>query len=190
MKKFLIVIGGIPASGKTTYGNEISRKLKVPIFSKDKFKEVIYDSIDHSKLEYEQKRKLGVTSYSVLYAVCEEMMKIGCTFIIESNFTHDSSIKINELLKKYHYKSIVIRFDADIKILHKRFLNREESLDRHSGLMANGIFDDFDKFKEMAKKASDFKLNCEKEILVDTGNFSKVEIEKVIWEIRYRIHQS
>lgn len=75
MKKVLIIIAGIPATGKTTYGNMISKELKIPIFSKDRFKEVIYDSVCDSSFEYEQKRKVGISSYSVLYAICEEMMK-------------------------------------------------------------------------------------------------------------------
>lgn len=188
MKKKLIVIAGIPATGKTTYGNKISKELSIPIFSKDKFKEVIYDSIGDDKLEYEQKRRVGITSYSVLYTICEEIMKTGASFIIESNFTSDSAININELLKKYHYESLVIKFDADIKILHKRFLDREKSLERHPGLLANGIFDDIEKFKEVSNKARNFKLNDGKEILIDTSDFSKIDFGEIMKEIKSKIN--
>lgn len=189
MEKILIVIAGMPATGKTTYGNQISRELGIPIFSKDKFKEVIYDSLHQDKLEYEQKRKIGVTSYSVLYAVCEEMMKIGMAFIIESNFTSNSSIQIQELIEKYHYKCIVIKFDADMRILHERFLEREKRIERHPGLVAEGVFDDFEKFKEVSSKAKGFKMN-EEEILVDTSDFSKVKFEEIIEIIKEKIKKS
>lgn len=183
MKKLLIVIAGIPATGKTTYGNKISKELNVPIFSKDKFKEVIFDSISDNQLGYEQKRKVGITSYSVLYTACEEVMKTGSPCIIESNFTNDSAIKIKALLEKYQYESIVIKFDADMKVLHQRFLEREKTSERHPGLIANGTFDNFEKFEEVSNKAKNFKLNGSKEILVDTTDFSKVEFEEIIKEI-------
>lgn len=188
MEKILIVIAGMPATGKTTYGNQISEELGIPIFSKDKLKAVIYDSINQDKLKYEQKRKIGVTSYSVLYAVCEEMMKIGMAFIIESNFTSSSSVQIHELMEKYQYKCIVVKFDADMKILHERFLKREKMIERHPGLVAEGAFDDFEKFKEVSSKAKEFKINGE-EILVDTSDFTKVQLEKIIEAIKEKIEQ-
>lgn len=187
MKNIVIVIAGSPATGKTTYGNKISKKLSIPIFSKDKLKEVIYDSMEEDKLEYEAKRKIGIASYSVLWAICEEIMKTGSIFIIESNFTNASSIKINELLNKYHYKSIVIKFDADIRTLHQRFLEREKKTERHPGLVADGIFDDFEKFKEIAKKAKNFELGDNKEILVDTTDFSKVDFKWILEELKRKI---
>ena len=189
MEKILIVIAGMLATGKTTYGNQISKELGIPIFSKDKFKEAIYDSINQDKLEYEQKRKIGVTSYSVLYTVCEEMMKVGSMFIIESNFTSNSSIQIHKLIEKYNYKCIVIRFDADLTILHKRFLERERTVERHPGLVTEGVFDDFEKFKEVSNKAREFKINDE-EILIDTSDFSKVKFEKIIEVVREKINES
>lgn len=186
MKKVLIIIAGIPATGKTTYGNKISKELKIPIFSKDRFKEVIYDSVCDSSFGYEQKRKVGISSYSVLYAICEEMMKIGASFIIESNFTKDSAVRINELLEKYSYKGIVVKFDADLKTLHTRFLEREQTAERHPGLVANGVFDDFEKFKEISQKARDFKLEKNEEILVDTTDFSQVNFEEILRKIENR----
>lgn len=186
--KFLIIIAGMPATGKTTYGNKIAKELQLPFFSKDKFKEVIYDSvINNDEFEYEEKRKIGITSYSVLYTICEVMMKASSNFIIESNFTNESAIKINELIKKYNYKSVVIKFDTDIKILHKRFLDREKTIERHPGLIADGKFNDFATFNKISSKSKNFRLEGVEEILIDTSDFSKVDFEKIVEEIKNKI---
>ena len=39
----IIIITGDLAAGKTSYGKKISNELKIPFFSKDEIKEVIYD---------------------------------------------------------------------------------------------------------------------------------------------------
>lgn len=181
MEKVVIIIAGVPASGKTTYGRKLASRFDLPFFSKDKMKEVIYDSLDTLKEDdYEQKRKIGGASYSILWAICEEMMKGKASFIIESNFTMLSASKLEELIDRYSYHSIVLKFDADFKILHKRFLEREQSGERHYGLIANHFFDDFETFCKMNKEAKEFHLRNADEMLVNTGDFSKVDFDKII----------
>ena len=43
-KKYLIIITGELAAGKTSYGKKISNILKIPFFSKDEIKEILFDS--------------------------------------------------------------------------------------------------------------------------------------------------
>ena len=58
IKNLIIIIGEL-ASGKTTYGKMISNTLKIPFFSKDEIKEILYDSLNRDNLNYEDKRKIG-----------------------------------------------------------------------------------------------------------------------------------
>ena len=131
MNNSLIIISGYLAAGKTTYGKKISEKLKIPFFSKDSIKEILFDSLYDNNIGYEEKRKLGASSYDILYFIIEEYMKVGMPIIAESNFTKESIPIIKNLLKKYKYKCITIRFEGNIKTLHDRFLKREYSKDRH-----------------------------------------------------------
>lgn len=43
MSRFALVISGLPASGKTTLGRELSRALEPPLFDKDDFLEGLYE---------------------------------------------------------------------------------------------------------------------------------------------------
>ena len=184
--KDIIIITGELASGKTSYGKKISSILKIPFFSKDEIKEILYDSFNNNNLIYEDKRKIGANSYNVFYYIIEEQMKVGVPIIVESNFVKESIPIIKRLLKKYNYRPITIRFEGDLHILHRRFLKREYSNERHNGLVANGAFDTFENFEKTAQKSKKFKID-DNEILVDTTDFSKVDFDKIIEDIRKKM---
>lgn len=187
--KNMIIITGELAAGKTSYGKKISEVLKMPFFSKDEIKEILYDSSGNTNLDYEAKRKIGASSYAVFYYIIEEQMKVGLPLIVESNFVKESIPIIKDLLNKYYYKSITIRFEGDLQTLHKRFLKREYSDERHIGLVSNGVFDDFENFKKTSVKAKEFKIN-NNEILVDTTDFSKVDFDGIISNILNNLSKS
>lgn len=180
--KNIIIITGELAAGKTSYGRKISRVLEIPFFSKDEIKEKLYDSFSYTNLDYESKRKLGAISYSIFYYIMEEHMKVGSPLIVESNFVKESVLIIKKLLTKYNYRSITVRFEGDLHILHKRFLKREYSTERHEGLISNGLFDDFENFEQAAIKSKEFKIN-NNEIIVDTTDFLKVNFNEIIYNI-------
>lgn len=182
-EKYVIIITGAPATGKTTYGKKIAEKLKIPFFSKDKIKEILFECTGDESLDYESKRKIGKSSYAVFYNQAEELMKVGVPLILESNFVKESSATLKRLIQTYHYNSITIRFETELEVLHKRFLEREKLPERHPGLVANGVFDDLETFKKMAEKAKEFKMD-DKEIVIDTTNFANIDFEKVIEEIK------
>lgn len=179
----LIIITGELAAGKTTYGKRIAETLKMPFFSKDEIKEILFDSYNDTNIDYESKRKIGASSYAVFYYVIEQQMKSGLPIIIESNFVKESINIIKTLLNKYDYKNITVRFEGDLQVLHKRFLEREYSSERHKGLVANGTFDDFENFEKTAIKTKEFKID-DNEISVDTTDFSKVDFDKIIANIQ------
>ncbi len=179
LDKTIIIITGELAAGKTTYGRKIAEHFQIPFFSKDAIKELLYDSLISENADYETKRKLGATSYKIFYYILEEEMKSNKTFVAESNFIKESIPIVKELIEKYGYNSLTIRFEGDLKVLHKRFLDREHSSERHPGLQANGVFDDFENFRKTSIKSKEFKIN-DKEIIVDTTDFGKVNFEDII----------
>ncbi len=184
---YMLIITGAPATGKTTYGRKISQNLGIPFISKDKLKETIYDAItQNTLLEYEEKRRIGSISYSILFLIAEELMMVGNSFIIESNFGKESISTIEKLALKYEYNTLTIRFECDLEVLHKRFLARENMQERHPGLRSNGIFDEQNAFKKAVNMSKEFKLD-DKEIIIDTTDFNKVDLEFLINSIKKRL---
>ena len=67
MKGLLVIVGGAPASGKTTLAQELGRSLELPVITKDDIKESLAAPFPTGDRDWS--RQLGVAAYSVLFAV-------------------------------------------------------------------------------------------------------------------------
>lgn len=85
---FVILVTGIPASGKSMLAEKLSADLGFPWFSKDRIKEKLYDTIGFASRA--EKVRLGIASMAVLCYLAEQMMQCGKSFILENNFEADS----------------------------------------------------------------------------------------------------
>jgi len=64
-RPLLVIIGGLPGTGKSTLGSFLSQELSFPCVSKDGIKETLYDTLGYSDRKWS--RKLGVASFELLY---------------------------------------------------------------------------------------------------------------------------
>lgn len=80
-----VVLGGPPGSGKTTLAGALSRRLGVPLLSKDTIKEALYDRLSstaEATSPVEFSRLLGLAALDVMYAVAADCPAA----ILEANF--------------------------------------------------------------------------------------------------------
>ncbi len=63
--RLLVVVSGLPASGKTTVGRAISEGLSLPLLDKDSILEALFDSLKCN--EQEQRERLSRASDEVLF---------------------------------------------------------------------------------------------------------------------------
>src|SRR3989344_3212405 len=81
---FLVIIGGPPASGKSTIAEKLSEDFSIPLIRKDAIKELMFDNLGWSDREWS--RKLGETSYRLMDQITELELKSGQQLILESDF--------------------------------------------------------------------------------------------------------
>jgi len=181
----LILIAGIPASGKTRYGLHISNRLNLIFFSKDAFKEKLHDVLKWDNAVRENSKFYGMAAYSVFFHAVECAMRTGAPLAIESNFVPECEETLNVFASRYCYEALTVLFDADSKILHRRFIERDLTGERHRGLISGGLkHDDFspENFEKSCAPMRDFIIG--ERIVVDTTDFAKVDYgeidEKVI----------
>lgn len=90
----LIVITGLPASGKTTLARELAARLSVPLLAKDAIKEPLLSVLGASGRA--QSRRLSDASFAVLFAMARELAAAGIDALIEGNFRpgeHEAALR-------------------------------------------------------------------------------------------------
>lgn len=182
MSQKLIIIAGASATGKTNYAEYLSVNLSIPLFCKDIIKELIYTGFQMPIDNSDTVKKYGACAYSVLFYVAECMIKSKCDFVLESNFVERSGQIITELVDKYNYECMTVMFDAPTKVLHQRFLEREQNGQRHEGL-GIGIYDDYEAFERNALPQRKFEFKG-KFFRVDTTDFQNVDYEVITREVQ------
>ncbi len=160
MKK-LILIGGVLASGKSTYSMILKEKFKINVINKDRLKEILGDNI-YVKTR-EENKKLSV--------ICFDLMKYllfanESVLVLECNFKDYELIELKKLTEELNYQVLSIVFDASNEILHERFLKRLNE-NRHYVHKSQDFtnIEDFIKTQDELRNAPYFgkviNVNCE-----------------------------
>jgi len=175
----LIIVTGMPGSGKTTLAQQIGARLSLPLIEKDVIKELLFDSLGWSDREWS--KKLGTTTYELMDYFIEQQLRNGHSLIVESNFKPEfDSAKFQLWKEKYNCNIVQILCHADSDALLERFMTRAKSGDRHPGHADAESEDEWRKFFSDPKNTTepiDVKSGIKK---VDTSDFSKIDIEEVI----------
>ena len=93
---YCILIAGLPAAGKGTLARELSRRLGLPMFSKDDIKELLYDTVGFRGRA--EKVALGVGAMEAMYYAAGQVMTRGGSVILENNFENASLPGLRALL--------------------------------------------------------------------------------------------
>jgi predicted kinase len=123
----LIIVTGAPATGKSTLAHRLADTYKLPLFTKDGFKENLADSLNRP-MEIrmaEWSNLLGASSYQLIYHVMGVMLRAGQSFIIEANF-HPAiaNAVLRGILDSYPNRAIQISCRADPDVIMRRFRER------------------------------------------------------------------
>jgi predicted kinase len=181
MKKFpIIIVTGLPGSGKTTLSKKLSKKLGLPVINKDAMKELLFDSLGWKDREWS--KKLGMATFGLLYYIMEAQMMAGKPFIVESNFKHEfDSKKFLTLKKKYSFFPIQIVCETKGEIIFRRFKKRHESGNRHPGHRDEIVCEEY---KDDLLKGSYKSLQISGKIIkADTTNFRSASVDNLAKEI-------
>ena len=193
---YCILVTGSPAAGKSTMAEVMSERLKLPVISKDTIKELLFDNVGFQSRA--EKVNLGIASMGIMYYVAGQLMRAGQPFILENNF-ESSEYGIKNLMEKYQYSVLTITLTGDYKVIYQRFLERENSPDRHRGHVVNDCYPEKKENNLKTLKAKtisyeDFVRGIEqrgfdvfcvdgRQIKVDTTDFSKISMEELFSQI-------
>lgn len=172
----VVIVTGLPATGKTTIARRLSASLGWPMFSKDDFKELLFDRIGHSDREWS--KKLGAASYGILGHIAEQELAAGRSFIIETNFPAESAELFVELADRHHVRYVQVLCHADGDVVMQRFTSRS---DRHPGHVDDVVAETQRDLLLSGKQAA---LDVGGELVeVDTTNIDDASVDSVVHQI-------
>ena len=185
-KPLVIVISGLPCTGKTTLGLRIAQEFSLSFVSKDGVKESLFESLGWSDREWS--KKLGAASFHLLYYFMASQLAAGRSFIVEANFASDRDTERFLALKQtYDFEPFQILCVTDGEVLFQRFIERGESGKRHPGHVDHLTYDEL---QPALLKGRLEPLDIEGTLVeVDTTDFEVTDYEGLFTAIRVALQE-
>lgn len=137
----VVIVAGPPASGKTTLARSLAESLTLPLFAKDDFKELLFDTLGWSDRAWS--RKLGSASMRLLFAALEAELRAARSCIVEANFRADyDGPRFLALRARYPFRAFQIQCVAGGEVLFERFKARAQSGKRHPGHVEHSQYEE------------------------------------------------
>ena len=195
----LIILAGMPATGKSTVAAGLSKAFGYPILEKDNIKEGLFDTLGFEN--YAQKRKLDHAANEVLLRVLAATLKAGGSLIVDNNFDTASAEKLCGLIETYQPNCITVFLDGDPQALYERYVERDRLHKRHRGHALQVHYpphegDDLEysmtreEFDEKFFKRGMAQFHCPGARMdVDMTDFGKVSVETIVARVGELLHQ-
>ena len=127
----IILLSGMPASGKSTIAAHLSREFSLPVLEKDAMKEVLFDTLGFSC--YAEKRQLDHAANALLLHQTEVFIKADRSVILDNNFDSIAAEKFNALVAKYGCPCVTVFLDGETEAFYQRYVARDNAHARHLG---------------------------------------------------------
>ena len=127
----LIILSGLPASGKSTVARALQGAFPFPILEKDRIKEQLFDTLGFQS--HEEKRRLDAAAARILLQTAEDVLTAGGSVILDNNFDTAAGTALKALQERLRPRSVSILLTADEDVLYERYLARDLAHTRHPG---------------------------------------------------------
>jgi hypothetical protein len=95
--KTVVLVNGVPASGKTTVTRQLSERFSLPVLTIDGIKEPFMAQF--SEIDRAFNRKLGCAAYDVIWSIIRHA-PAGCPFLVDAWFGFQPKEKLVDYLEK------------------------------------------------------------------------------------------
>lgn len=128
----LIVVNGLSGTGKSGLARRLAGDLGYPCFGNDQLKEVLFDTLGWSDLDWS--KRLGTSSSALLWSVARSMLEAGRSLVVEGAFKAGvDGPRLVGLREQFRPRIAEIHCFASREVLARRVKKRAESGDRHPG---------------------------------------------------------
>jgi len=190
----IIVLAGMPASGKSTVAAKLSAVFSLPVLAKDELKEALFDTVGFSC--YAEKRALDHAANAVLLRSARALLAAGQSVILDNNFDEISARALDALTEEFGARCVTVFLGGDTEAFFRRYVERDRLHLRHPGHVVQehyplreGESPDHDmtreEFREKFEKRGMATVRIGgKRIEVDATDPAAIDVDRLILEIR------
>lgn len=131
-RPIVILVSGLPASGKSTLAEQLAAELSVPYFTKDDFKELLFDTGGYSEAAMDEStsERFGAQGIALLFHIAQRLIEAGVSVVLEANFRADlTATEIEPLRARSTVRQVVCQLPMPEIV--DRFESRQEEEERH-----------------------------------------------------------
>lgn len=193
----IIIVAGLPGSGKSSFAEWLAKKTGITMISKDEIKEVLFDTVGFKNRE--GKTRLNNASLELMFYVTKILLNQGENVILENNFENNAYPLFEKLTSEFDVNIVNIFVGGDSKTIYERFVTRNMDPNRHRGHVISTEYPEpagkeeipeppidyetfYSRFKE--RGMMDFHIG-DSIIKVDATDFNKVSYNKIL-EMLYK----
>lgn len=190
----IIVVAGMPASGKSTVSAALSKTFALPVLEKDALKEEIFDTMGFSC--YAEKRKADHAANAVLLRCARALLTSGQSMILDNNFDTISAKALDEMVGEFGCTCVTVFLGGDNDVFYQRYVERDRKKLRHLGHVLQDRYPPQpgdvlehdmtrEEFREKFEKRGIGEFRCRGErIDIDATDPAKIDLNALIERIR------
>ncbi len=128
----LLLVNGLPATGKTTLALRLGALLGWPVLTKDTIKEALFDTLGIGDRAWS--KKLSGATMELLFIWAAATLRAGQSCVIEANFVPElDAARLRAMAEQLPFVSVQVLCVCDGPVLRERFLARGAAGLRHVG---------------------------------------------------------
>lgn len=179
-KLFLILVSGLPCTGKTTLAEKISQHFSFTLVTKDGIKEILFDHLGSGNRDWS--KRLSLATYDLLFHNAAASIKAGNSVVLEANFSPDGIRRGLDTIRQggdFYLVDVFCWSDGDVLI--ERFKKRALGGKRHPGHLDTVVLGEM---LALVAAGEDGHLGLDCETLwVDTTQIERLDIDAVLTRI-------